>query len=150
MLSAVQIKSAKPKASAYKLADSGGLFLLVQPNGAKLWRYKFRIGGVEGLDALGAFPEVGLAEARLAHLESRRLVSESINPVLARREKSRRWHWRSYRATTAPSPRWQPIGLPQRRSACDQRRSSSARARSTTTCFPSSSIARLATSAAWK
>jgi integrase len=87
MLSAVQIKSAKPKASAYKLADSGGLFLLVQPNGAKLWRYKFRIGGVEGLDALGAFPEVGLAEARLAHMESRRLVAEGINPVLARKEK---------------------------------------------------------------
>lgn len=84
MLTAVQIKSAKPAAKAYKLADSGGLFLLVTPGGKKYWRYKFRIGGVEGLDALGAFPEVSLAEARQAHAESRRSVAQGINPVQAR------------------------------------------------------------------
>lgn len=87
MLTAVQINAAKPAAKAYKLSDSGGLYLLVQPTGAKLWRYKFRLGGVEGLDALGGYPEVSLAEARKAHGESRRLVAEGINPVLARRER---------------------------------------------------------------
>lgn len=87
MLTAVQINAAKPAAKAYKLADSGGLYLLVQPSGAKLWRYKFRLGGVEGLDALGSFPEVTLAQARQAHGESRRLVSQGINPVLARKER---------------------------------------------------------------
>jgi integrase len=86
MLSAVKVKTAKPAERAYKLADSGGLFLLVQPNGSKLWRYKFRIGGVEGLQALGAFPEVGLADARAAHAASRHLVAKGINPVHARRE----------------------------------------------------------------
>jgi integrase len=85
MLSAVKIKTAKPAERAYKLADGGGLFLLVQPNGSKLWRYKFRIGGVEGLQALGVFPEVGLADARVAHLASRHLVAKGINPVHARR-----------------------------------------------------------------
>lgn len=89
MLTAVQINAAKPAAKAYKLSDSGGLYLLVQPTGAKLWRYKFRLGGVEGLDALGGYPEVSLAEARKAHGESRRLVAEGINPVLARRERKR-------------------------------------------------------------
>lgn len=87
MLTAVQINAAKPAAKAYKLADSGGLYLLVQPKGAKLWRYKFRLGGVEGLDALGSFPEVSLAQARQAHGESRRLVSQGVNPVLARKER---------------------------------------------------------------
>ena len=87
MLTAVQIKSAKPAAKAYKLADSGGLFLLVTPGGQKYWRYKFRIGGVEGLDALGAFPEVSLAEARQAHAESRRCVAQGINPVHARKDR---------------------------------------------------------------
>ena len=87
MLTAVQIKAAKPAAKAYKLADSGGLFLLVTPGGQKYWRYKFRIGGVEGLDSLGVFPEVSLAQARQAHAESRRLVAEGINPVLARKER---------------------------------------------------------------
>lgn len=87
MLTVVQIKAAKPTAKAYKLADSGGLYLLVQPKGTKLWRYKFRLGGVEGLDALGSYPEVGLSEARQAHGESRRLVAQGINPVLARRDR---------------------------------------------------------------
>jgi integrase len=87
MLTAVKINAAKPAAKAYKLADSGGLYLLVQPSGARLWRYKFRIGGVEGVDALGTYPEVTLAQARQAHGESRRLVAQGINPVLARKDK---------------------------------------------------------------
>lgn len=87
MLTAVQIKAAKPTSKAYKLADSHGLYLLVQPKGAKLWRYKFRLGGVEGLDALGSYPEVGLAEARQAHGESRRLVAQGINPVIAKKDR---------------------------------------------------------------
>lgn len=87
MLTAVQIKSAKPTSRAYKLSDSGGLFLLVQPGGSKLWRYKFRIGGVEGIHALGSFPEIGLAEAREAHTHARKLVAQGINPVHARKEK---------------------------------------------------------------
>ena len=87
MLTAVKINAAKPAAKAFKLADSGGLYLLVQPSGAKLWRYKFRLGGVEGLDALGSFPEVSLAQARQAHGESRRLVAQGINPVLARKDR---------------------------------------------------------------
>ena len=44
MLTTIQIKSAKAQDRAYKLADSGGLYMLVQPNGSKLWRYKFRRG----------------------------------------------------------------------------------------------------------
>ena len=89
MLTAVQINAAKPSSKAYKLADSGGLYLLVQPSGSKLWRYKFRIGGVERLDSLGRYPEVTLAQARLAHAESRRLVAQGINPVLARKDRKR-------------------------------------------------------------
>lgn len=85
MLTALKIKTAKPAERAYKIADGGGLFLLVQPNGSKLWRYKFRLQGVEGLQALGAFPEVGLAEARAAHAASRQLVASGVNPVQARR-----------------------------------------------------------------
>ena len=85
MLTALKIKTAKPAERAYKLSDAGGLFLLVQPNGSKLWRYKFRLQGVEGLQALGIFPDVGLADARAAHATSRQLVANGINPVQARR-----------------------------------------------------------------
>lgn len=86
VLTTLQIKSAKPAERAYKLADTGGLFVLVQPNGSKLWRYKFRLDGVEGLQALGAFPEVTLADARNAHAESRKLVAKGVHPVQARRD----------------------------------------------------------------
>jgi len=85
MLSTLKIKSAKPDARPFKLADSGGLYVLIQPNGFKLWRYKYRVGGKEGLQALGASPELGLAEARVLHAESRKLVAQGINPVQARR-----------------------------------------------------------------
>lgn len=87
MLSTLQIKSAKPRAKAYKLADAGGLYLLVQPSGSKLWRYKFRIGRVEGLQALGSFPEVGLAEVRFEHAKSRKLVEQGIHPVQERKRR---------------------------------------------------------------
>ena len=85
MLTALKIKAAKPAERAYTIADGGGLFLLVQPNGSKLWRCKFRLQGVEGLQALGAFPQVGLAEARAAHAASRQRVASGVNPVQARR-----------------------------------------------------------------
>ncbi len=86
MLTTTQIKSAKAQDRAYKLADSGGLYLLVQPNGSKLWRYKFRRGGIEGKQSFGAFPEIGLAEARGLHGDSRKLVAQGINPVQAKQE----------------------------------------------------------------
>lgn len=34
------IKKAKPAAKPYKMADSLGLYLLINPNGSKLWRVK--------------------------------------------------------------------------------------------------------------
>jgi hypothetical protein len=46
-LTATECKNAKPKDRAYKLADGGGMFLLVQPNGARYWRLKYRYAGKE-------------------------------------------------------------------------------------------------------
>ncbi len=46
-LTETQAKNAKPRERAYKLADSEGLFLLVQPNGTRLWRMKYRFAGKE-------------------------------------------------------------------------------------------------------
>ncbi|EFM2141240.1 DUF4102 domain-containing protein, partial [Escherichia coli] len=47
-LNARQIDTAKPKEKAYKLADGGGLYLLVKPNGGKYWRLKYRVNGYSG------------------------------------------------------------------------------------------------------
>lgn len=62
-LNARQIDTAKPKEKAYKLADGGGLYLLVKPGGGEYWRLKYRVAGKEKLLALGVYPEVTLADA---------------------------------------------------------------------------------------
>lgn len=88
-LSDAQVRNAKPEAKPYKLTDGGGLFLLVQPNGAKLWRYKFAVNGKEGLLAVGGYPDLSLSAARAAHREARTLVAAGQNPVKVRQEDRR-------------------------------------------------------------
>lgn len=63
-LTDVSVRNAKPKEKQYKLSDSGGLYLLIKPNGGKFWRLKYRIAGKEKLLSIGAYPIIILAEAR--------------------------------------------------------------------------------------
>jgi integrase len=85
-LSDAKVRSAKPVAGkSYKLFDGGGLFLLVHPNGSRYWRLKYRVAGKEKLFAIGVYPEVGLADARIQAGEARRLIREGEDPVLQRR-----------------------------------------------------------------
>ena len=86
LLTDAKVRNAKPLARPYKLADGGGLFLLVRPNGARLWRWKFRLGGKEGLFAVGVFPALGLADARQARDAARVLVAKGISPAHQRSE----------------------------------------------------------------
>lgn len=62
------------------------MFLLVTPAGGKLWRLKYRIGGREKLLAMGAYPEIGLGEARRRREEARELIALGKDPS---REKQR-------------------------------------------------------------
>jgi len=64
-LTDVACRSAKPKDKDYKIADSGGLFLLVQPNGSKFWRLKYRYLQKEKLLSIGKYPIFSLADARV-------------------------------------------------------------------------------------
>jgi hypothetical protein len=84
-LTPVAIRAAKPKALPYKLADEKGLFLLVQPSGAKLWRLKYRFHKIERKLSLGHYPEVSLKDARDRRDEARRMVEEGGDPIAARR-----------------------------------------------------------------
>ena len=58
------IKALQAKATPYKKSDGGGLFLFVQPNGAKYWRLKYRFAGKGKTLSLGVYPEVSLKNAR--------------------------------------------------------------------------------------
>ncbi len=81
-LTDVQIKNAKPKKKPYKMSDSGGLYLLCNPNGSKLWRLKYRYGGKEKTFSIGKYPLISLAEAREKKIEAKKLLEQSIDPSL--------------------------------------------------------------------
>ncbi|OQW45981.1 MAG: integrase [Proteobacteria bacterium SG_bin6] len=85
-LTETQAKNAKPRERAYKLADSEGLFLLVQPNGTKLWRMKYRFAGKEKLLSFGAYPALGIAAARDKRKAAKALLAESKDPMKAKGE----------------------------------------------------------------
>lgn len=86
ILSDITVRNAKPQNKPYSLFDHGrlGVYLLVNPNGSKLWRMKYRFGGVAKLMSLGAYPIVGLKDARSKALEARKLLDQGIDPVAAR------------------------------------------------------------------
>jgi integrase len=84
-LTATAVRQALPKAKAYKLSDGHGLYLLVNPKGAKYWRYKYRYGGKEKTLALGVFPEVSLKDARVAHQTARTKLDKGVDPGEERR-----------------------------------------------------------------
>ena len=64
MLTNAAVKIARPRATAYKLFDQGGLHLYIAPTGRKSFRIKYRFGGKEQLLTIGAVPEVSLDAAR--------------------------------------------------------------------------------------
>jgi integrase len=74
------IKAALPGDKPRKLYDTNGLYLIVQPSGSKLWRFKYRYGGVEKLISLGAYPDVGLKNARAKRDAARKSVAGGDNP----------------------------------------------------------------------
>lgn len=80
------IRNSKPKEMPYKVTDSQGLYLLVNPGGSKLWRVRYRRNGVERKLALGPYPQITLAEARSARDEARRLLAHDIDPNAAKRQ----------------------------------------------------------------
>ena len=85
-LTDIAIRNAKPGSKALKMADGGGLFLLVTPAGGKLWRLKYRVDGREKLLSIGTYPEISLSEARKRRDQARELMAQGQDPS---REKQR-------------------------------------------------------------
>ena len=80
------LAKAKPKLKQYKIPVEKGLFLLVMPNGSKLWRFRYKWAGKEHLLALGPFPVIDLDEALGKWLAARKQITHKINPAQVRRE----------------------------------------------------------------
>ena len=84
-LTEIQIRGAKPREKPYKLKDDRGLYLLIQPTGAKLWRFRYYPDGKENMLSLGTYPEVTLKLARERREDARRQLANGINPSAERR-----------------------------------------------------------------
>jgi integrase len=89
------IRTAKAGTKPRKLADERGLYLLVNPNGSKLWRFKYRFEGREKLLSFGSYPDVPLATpkgssklkgARELRDDARKLLASGVDPGAAKRE----------------------------------------------------------------
>jgi integrase len=87
MLTVVQIKALKPAAKPYKIYDEGGLFLLVQPSGSLLWRFRYSSHGTERKLSLGSFPEVSLQQARKKRDAARAEIVDGGDPVEDKRQR---------------------------------------------------------------
>ncbi len=79
-LTDIKIKAAKPQEKPYKLSDSGGLYLLVNRNGSKYWRLKYRFAGKEKMLSIGVYPQITLAEARSHRDEAKKLLVQNKDP----------------------------------------------------------------------
>ena len=94
-LSDARCRTARPKAKPYKLTDRDGLSLLVKPvsernpNGIKLWRFRYKLDGKDKLLSLGRYPDVNLRQARELVTAERKLLGQGIDPSDVRKEKRR-------------------------------------------------------------
>lgn len=86
-LKELEVKYATKRQRAFKLSDGGGLHLLVQPNGSKFWRLKYRFEGKEKLLSFGKYPEVTLAIAREKRRGAKALLADGVDPGEARGRK---------------------------------------------------------------
>lgn len=99
MLTNAVVKAARPRPHAYKLADTGGLFVYIAPTGLKSWRYRYRRQGRERLLVLGRYPELELGGAREKRDAVRARIDRGEDPANAAGDKlthfesiARAWH----------------------------------------------------------
>ena len=84
-LTQLEVKNAKPRERPYKVADGAGMYLYVKPTGAKYWRLDYRYRNKHKTLALGVYPEVTLAEARVKRENARRQIADGFDPSHARK-----------------------------------------------------------------
>jgi len=85
MLTDTKLRALKPRASAFRIADTNGLCIEVRPTGAKAWRYRYRHAGSASIITLGEYPSMSLAEARAERDKARALLRGGANPAYVAR-----------------------------------------------------------------
>jgi len=80
MLNDTQIINFIPKDKLYRVSDSHGLCIEINPNGSKLWRHRYRFNNKATMIALGSYPEISLPDARQARDRNKQLLKQGLNP----------------------------------------------------------------------
>jgi integrase len=71
-------------AGTKKLADGGGLYLILTPAGSPSWRIKFRFAGKERVYSVGLYPTISLESARAERELVKAHLREGRDPLKAR------------------------------------------------------------------
>jgi len=69
-----------------KIADGAGLYLLIKMSGAKCWRFDYAFKGKRKTLALGTYPAVSAAQARIALSEARKSLLNKTDPGATKKE----------------------------------------------------------------
>ena len=85
MLTDTKLRSLKPKAKLYRVADAGGLCVEVDPCGSRRFRYRYRFAGKAKMLSLGVYPDVSLTAARDKRDAARKLLADGIDPSAQRK-----------------------------------------------------------------
>ena len=101
LLRDLQCRTAKPRMTAYRLNDGGGLCLLIKPTGLRYWQFRYtKSAGREGLIQIGPYPRVTLEQARAARNEHRAALSHGDDPATLRKQDKVRRKTESARSMT--------------------------------------------------
>lgn len=73
-----------------KIADGDGLFILINPNGKKLWRFSYRFHGKQKTMAFGRYPAVSIFEARKRKDAAREKLAAGQDPAETHKAEKRR------------------------------------------------------------
>lgn len=85
MLTDAKIRAAKGREKPYKLTDGYRLYLLVKPNGSKLWKWSYAYDGKQKTMHFGIYPLVGIVEARARRNEARAQLAEGLDPGVVKK-----------------------------------------------------------------
>ncbi|HET8553314.1 MAG TPA: integrase arm-type DNA-binding domain-containing protein [Rhodanobacteraceae bacterium] len=79
------IRNARPEAKRKRLTDEKGLYLWLNPNGSRWWRFDYRHNGKRKTLSMGTYPDTGLADARAKRDAARKLLAAGVDPGQARK-----------------------------------------------------------------
>ncbi len=114
LLSDLKIKSMRPGTKTIKLRDGEGLFLVIEPNGKKWWKFRAIFAKKETSFSFGEYPSITLAQAREEREKARTQIKRKIDPSAFRRvEKAIREKTEGEGSFEAVAREWHEMNKPK-------------------------------------